>query len=229
MAAIPCVDYVIDGPDIVPARPKRANPDAIFNRYVNFVFSMDLSPQQEDAVGAGIGAWSIWDIPASHAAQIDDDRGEDMICVAVQDNVYWLDWKRYADEWDWNSFAPIEQLVRFGPIPSSPDAVDGGTTGYDLSMVKRLSTFEFALADGSLDVPGAVWYITVGEWDREQETARTGQRRTTSRMRARVSVKGRNGFVVTLEHTAAEPINITHWKALWDVIGRRVRESGIVN
>lgn len=223
MAAIPCVDYIVDSPGTVPKRPKRANPDAIRNRYVNFVGSMDLSPEQNDDIGAGVMAWSIWDIPAAHACQIDDDRGEDLICVAVQDNVYWLDWRRYKDEWDYNAFAPIEQLIRIGPLPSNETVT--GTGGYDLSTVKRFHSLEFGLKDGALGVPGAQWWITVGEWENEEATSRTAIRKTVGRMRARVATKGRS-FIVTLEHTAAEPVHITYWYAMWQVLGRRIRESG---
>lgn len=228
MAQIPCVDYIIDGPPIVPSRPKRANPDAIRNRWVNFVASMDLSPEQDNDVGAGILAWSIWDIPASHAAQIDDDNGEDLICVAVQDNVYWLDWRRYKDEWDWGAFGAIEQLVRFGPIPSNADVVDGGRDGFDVTAVKRLGMFEFNLADGALDVQGAKWWVTAGEWENEAATSRTAIRRTTGRMLTKIATKG-VGFVVTLEHTAEEPINISHWKASWDSFGGRVRRARVTS
>lgn len=227
MAAIPCVDYIIDGSPLVPLRPKRANPDAIRNRWVNFVASMDLSPEQDDDVGEGVLAWSIWDIPASHCAQIDDDRGEDLICVAIRDNVYWLDWRRYKDEWDWGSYAAIEQLVRFGPIPSSEEAVEGGRAGYDVGSVKRLHSFEFNLADGSVEAAGAKWWVTAAEWENEPYTQRTAIRHTTARMKTKIAVKGR-AFIITLEHTAEEPINITYWKAVWDAFGGRIRQSGIV-
>jgi len=225
MATIPCQDYITDPVVGVPARPKRANPDAIRNRWVNFVGSLDLSPEQSDQLGAGVMAWSIWDIPASHACQIDDDRGEDLICAAVQKNVYWLDWRAYQDEWDWNAYAPIEQLLRIGPLPSNETS--GGRGGYDPTTVKRMRSFEFGLKDGSTGAAGAKWFITVGEWENEEKTSRTTVRRTTGRMRAMIATKGR-GFIVTLEHTANEPVHITYWHAMWQVLGHRIRQSGIV-
>lgn len=225
MAAIPCADFVTESVPIVPKRIDRTNPDALANRWANFIFSMDLSAEQSDAIGAGVGAWSLWDIPASHVAQIDDDRGEDLIAVAVMDRVYWLDWRRYQDEWFWNAYAPIDQLMRIGPIPSNENATIP-TGGYDVSKLKRFREFEFSLKDGPLGQPRAVWTVTVAEWDREERTARSGQRKTATRMRTRISTKGRS-FIVTLEHSANEPVHIEHWRAAWDVVGHRLREAGI--
>jgi len=226
MAAIPCEDYVTDDVPVVPKRIRRTNPDALANRWANFVFSMDLSPEQRDPTGAGFGAWSLWDIPASHATKIDDDRGEDMIVVSVLDRVYWLDWRRYIDEWFWNAYAPIRRMVRIGPIPSNPTSTLP-TGGYDVSMLKRFREFEFSLKDGPTGAAGAIWRVTVAEWDRENETARTAQRATASRMRTRITTKGRT-FIVTLEHSANEPVHIEHWRAAWDIVGHRLREANIV-
>jgi len=225
MAAIPCIDYVRESPGTVPARITRTNPDSIRNRWANFVFSMDLSPTQQDEAGTGIGAWSLWDIPSSHAAQIDDDRGEDLICVSIKDEIYWLDWRRFLDEWNYDAFAPIRRLIRFGPLPSNAE-VTVPPGGYDLSAVKRFREFEWSLADGALGTPGAVWDVSVGEWGREERTTRTGQRRTVNRMRSKISTHG-NAFVVTLQHSAPEPINIEHYRAAWDLVGRRIRESAV--
>lgn len=224
MAEIPCPDYIIDPVPAVPGRIHRTNPDAIANRWANFVFSMDLSPEQRDEIGAGVGAWSLWDIPTSHCAQIDDDRGEDLIAIAIVDRVYWLDWRRYIDEWYWNSYAPIHRLLRIGPIPSNKETGGGG---YDLSKVKRFWEFEFSLKDGPTGAAGAIWTVTVAEWDREGRTARSGQRRTASRMRTKITTHGRT-FIVTLEHSANEPVRIEHWRAAWDVVGARIKEAGIV-
>lgn len=223
MAKIPCTDFVMDPVDVVPARIICTTRTCIANRFVGFAFSIELSPSQKDELGAGVGAWSVWDIPALNTAQIDDDRGEDLVCLSVQDKVYWLDWERYMDEWDWNAYAPIYRMVRIGPIPYNDQATDRG--GYDLDKVKRFREFQFSLDDGATGAPGAKWKITVSEFQREAQTARSTTRRTTQRMRARVSTKGR-AFIVMLEHSANEPINITDWSAHWDVIGKRIRESG---
>lgn len=225
MAAIPCSDFVAEDVPLAPKRIERTNPDALANRWVWFMASLDLSAEQKDAAGAGILAWSLWDIPSSHAAQIDDDRGEDLIAVSIMDNVYWLDWRRYQDEWGWNAFAPIHRLLRVGPLPSS-DSSTIPTGGYDLSKLKRFREFEFSLKDGPTGAPQAVWTVTVAEWDREERTQRSGRRRTASRMRTRLSTKGRS-FVVTLEHSANEPVRIEHWRAAWDVVGHRLKEARI--
>lgn len=223
MAAIPCADYVTDGPDVVPARLTCTRRTCLANRFVNFCFSTDLVYSQKDEVGAGTGAWSLWDLPASHSAQIDDDRGEDLICVSIQDKVYWLDYDRYIDEWGWNSFAPINQMVKFGPIPYNEEATQRG--GYDLDAVKRFREFQWSLADGSTGAAAATWDVTVSEHQNEAVTRRTATRRTTARMRAQVAVKGR-AFMVQLEHSANEPVNITSFTAVWDTLGKRIRESG---
>lgn len=225
MAAIPCQDYVTDPPGTVPKRIERTNPDALANRYVNFMLSLDLSPEQKEAIGEGVGAWSLWDIPATHASQIDDDRGEDLITLSVMDRIYWLDWNRNIDEWDWNSYAPIHRLVRIGPLPSN-ETESQPQGGFDLMALKRLVEFSFTLKDGPIGAAGAIWTVTVGEWDREERTQRTGQRATAERMRTQISVKGR-AFVITLEHSANEPIHIDHWSAAWDIVGRRIKESAI--
>lgn len=225
MAIIPCTDFVRDPSPIIPTRPKRTNPNAIYNRWANFVASLDLSPTQSDDVGAGVLAWTLWDIPTSHCSQIDDDTGEDLITLSVQDNIFWLDWRRYQDEWDWNAFAPINHFIRFAPIPANVEATERG--GYDLTDVKRFREFSWSLRDGATGAPAAYWWVTVGERDNEEQTSRTAVRRTFKRMRAKVAVTGQ-AFVVTLEHSANEPVNIESYTAEWDTIGRRVRQSGIV-
>lgn len=227
MAFIPCTDFIVEEVPIVPKRIKRTNPDSLANRYANFMFHMDLSPEQKDEAGAGIGAWSLWDVPTSHVSQIDDDRGEDLITFSIMDRVYWFDWRRYVDEWYWNAFAPIDRLVRFGPIPSNENA-SIPTGGYDLSKLKRFREFEFSLADGPTGAAQAEWRVTVAEWNREQRTERSGTRKTASRMRIHITTKGSLGFVVTLEHHANEPVRIEHWRAAWDVVGARIASALIV-
>lgn len=225
MAQIPCVDYITDPVPVVPARITCTERTCIKNRFAMFVASMDLSTElREKGLGEGVLAWSLWDIPGLHASQIDDDAGEDLICISVMDRIYWLDYTRHKDEWNWNAFAPIRQVIRTGPIPSNAEATNRG--GYDLEKVKRFREFFFALKDGATGAPGAFWSISVGEWEREQNTTRTTIRRTTNRMRSRISTKGSNGFVVTLQHSADEPIEINDWTAEWDVLGKRVRQAG---
>lgn len=225
MAAIPCIDFVTDPVEPVPARITCTERTCLQNRFALFVASMDLSPElHEKSLGAGVLAWSLWDIPGLHASQIDDDAGEDLICISVEDRVYWLDYTRHKDEWNWNAFAPIRRMVRFGPIPSNAEACTRG--GYDLEKVKRFREFLFNLKDGATGAPGAFWEISVGEWTREQNTTRTTTRRTTNRMRTRISTKGSQGFVVTVRHSADEPVEINNWSAEWDVLGKRIRQAG---
>jgi len=224
MAAIPCPDFVTDPAPVVPARITCTNRTCIENRFVAFVFSIDLAYNQHEQLGAGIGAWSLWDLPVSHTSQIDDDRGEDLIVVSIMDKLYWLDYTRYKDEWDWNTFAPIYRMLRIGPIPYNEQATEKG--GYDLDQVKRFREFQWSLADGATGAAQAIWTVRVVEFQREAATTRSTTRRTNTRMRAQIATKGK-AFIVTLEHQADEPINITDWVAKWDVIGRRIRESGI--
>lgn len=223
MAQIPCTDYITDPVPIKPETITCTERTCLKNRFAAFCMSMDLSPEQKDAVGAGVVAWTLWDLPALHAAQIDDDRGEDLITIAIQDRIYYLDYERNKDEWNWNAYAPIPRLVRFGPIPANQEVTS--QEGYDLSMIKRFREFFFSLDDGATGAGGAFWEISVGEWNREQQTTRTTTRRTTHRMRTRLSTKGR-AFVVTLRHSADEPVNISDWRAEWDVLGDRARQAG---
>lgn len=225
MAAIPCPDFITDPAPLVPKRIVCTNRTCLADRFVNFVASLDLSPDQKDEAGTGVLAWSLWDIPASFAAQIDDDRGEDLIALSIKDNLFWLDWDRYQDEWTWNGFAPINRMVRFGPIPSNENETSKG--GYDLSSLKRFREFQWELESGNTGAPQPFWTIKVAEWRNEDTTERSGVRRTTSRMRARIATKGK-AFVVTLEHSANEPCSSVAWHAEWDDLGKRIRESTVV-
>lgn len=225
MAAIPCPDFITDPVPTVPTRITCTERTCLANRFAGFCASMDLAPQLKDDVGAGVLAWSLWDPPALHADQIDDDRGEDLICIAIQDRIYWFDYARYKDEWNWNAFAPIHRVLAIGPIPSNQNVTS--TDGYDLDQVKRLREFTFSLKEGASGAPGAFWEISAGEWDREDKTTRTTRRRTTHRMRTRFATKGK-AFIITLRHQANEPITINDWYAEWDVLGKRIKQAGKV-
>ena len=66
VAFIPCEDYFEEDIATVPGRIKRTNPDSIQDRFVNFIYSMDLSPSpNDDQLGNTMGAWSLWDIPTA--------------------------------------------------------------------------------------------------------------------------------------------------------------------
>lgn len=224
MAAIPCSDFVDGTIPVVPGRPKRANPDSIRDRFCQFVCSMDLSPLVGDETVSEnkAVAWSLWDIPISHACQIDDDRGDDLICVSITNRIYFFDHKQYRDEWDWNEFAPIYKMMRIGPIPSSPDEVPKGS--WNPSSIKRFSQLQFPVKDARTQGALSRWRISVGEWNREEETTKVAMRQSSQRMNVKIAAQGK-AFVVTLEHAANEPVEMDHWQAVWDDIGMRVRRS----
>ena len=226
-AAIPCVDFYEEVVGTVPGRIKRTNPDSIRDRHCNFIYSMDLSalPGDED-LGEQNGAWTVWDIPTSHAAQIEDDRGNDLITVAVLNRIYALDWTRYRDEWLPNTFAPIYRMIQFGPIPYNKDSVEG-RGGYALHWLKRFRELQVALKDAATQGADSVWRISVGADGSDEETWRVGVRQTSQLLRAMIAVKGR-AFTVRLENAANEPLEIQSWFAAWETLGKRLPQSGRV-
>jgi hypothetical protein len=226
MAQIPCTDFYDEAPLTVPARIKRTNPDAIKDRWANFIYSMDLSPEQGDEdVGNQYGAWSLWDLPVSHCTQIDDDNGDDLIVVAILDRLYVLDWTAYRDEYEPDKYAPIYKSLRLGPLPSSADDVAGGRGGFQLDTVKRFREFEWSARYPSTAEDGqSKWRVSIAEWENEDATRRITIRRGSQRMRVQCALRG-TAFVVTLEHAANERVEITNWKATWDETGRPWRES----
>jgi len=222
MNLIPCEDFYEDQPPIIPKRPKRANPDAIADRWANFIYSMDLSPLPGDEeLGNQHGAWSLGDIPSTFVTQTDDDNGDDLICCAIVDRVYYLDPKAYRDEWLHNAYVPIYRMITIGPIPFNEEST--GKAEYDLKDLKRFLEFQFSLRDASQSTLSK-WRISVGEWENEDGTYVIVTRAGSRRMRARVNVKGRS-FIVRLEHAANEPIHIEHWEAIWQSLGRRLAQS----
>lgn len=222
---IACNDYIEGAVGPVPKRLYRTNPDALENRWGNFVYAMDLSPEpDDDELGNVGGAWSLWDLPVTHAAQIDDDRGDDMIVVAIMDRVYVLDWTRYRDEWDWNAFKQIYRMIRFGPIPHVRGIVDDDSrrdANLELSHIKRFREFYFALKQPPT-ANNTAYRLSVGEWDNEAAATRTTVDTMTERNRANISLQGQ-AFVVTLEHVADEPFSPYQWRAEWDDMKRPVR------
>jgi len=222
MALIPCTDFFSDAQLGVPTRIKRTNPDSIKDRWANFVYSMDLSPlQNDDELGNQYGAWSLWDLPVTHATQFVDDRGNDLVVVAIIDRVYALDWKRYADEWMHNTWAPIYRMLTIGPVPSS---LDDAPKGYELDSLKRFREIQFSLRDPIASGNESVWRVSVGEYDNEDDTYRVTMRAGSRRMRVPCALKG-SAFTVRLEHAADEPVRITHWLAKWDMLHRPWKES----
>jgi len=223
MAVIPCVDFFEEVVGIVPGRIKRTNPDSIFGRHANLTYSMDLSPLPGDEeLGNQFGAWSMSDIPSSHASQIDDDDGNDLICVSILNRIYTLSRKVFRDEWLHNTYAPIYRQITIGPIPYSEEEASKG--GYNLAELKRFLEFQFSLKDAPQDGPLSKWRVSVGEWENEDDTYVVTTRAGSQRMRARVNVKGRS-FTVRIEHAANEPIHVEHWEAFWSSLGRRLAQS----
>lgn len=220
MAAIPCTDYYTEDIGVVPVRIKRTNPDSLLDRWTPLVYSMDLSPlPDDDELGNQLGAWSMWDLPASHSAQYIDERGNDLVCIAIIDRVYWLDWNRYRDEWAPNTFAPIYRMLRIGPIPATRD---DAPKGYSLDVWKRFREFSFALRDAPESWDDSKWRVSAAEWDRNDW--RMTMRQGRQRMRIPLVTRGRS-FVVRLEHAADEPVRIEHWQAKWDMVGKRIPQS----
>lgn len=222
MAAIPCSDYFTEDIGTVPVRIKRTNPDSIKDRWTPFVASFDIlpSPKDDEATGELID-WSLWDTPASHSAQYVDERGNDLIVVAIVDRVYYFDWDRYADEWAPNTFAPIYRMLRTGPVPSNSDA---SQNGYALDVWKRFREFAFALKDEPQAGDDSKWRVSVAEWDAEEANWKVTLRHAARRMRVPVVARGRT-FNVRLEHSANEPVRIEHWQAKWNMLGRRIPNS----
>jgi len=230
MAFIDCADYVEDdNVPVIPSRIDRTNPDAIANRWANFTYSMDLSPEAGDEqLGNVQGAWSVSDLPVTHAAQIDDDRGDDLIVVAIVDRLYYLDWKRYEDEWNWNVFRSIRRMVRLGPIPTSKEdttsMAEDEADVYAPARLKRIREVQWQNNQPPNTNVAGKWTVTASEWGNEAATARSKQMKSGQRMRAKIAVKG-GSFIVTLEHRANEPIEVEYWQVLWDLLGRRIPQS----
>lgn len=224
MAEIPCEDFFEGLPGTIPIRPKRTNPDSIKDRWANFVYSMDLSPEPGDEqLGNVNGAWSLWDLETSFAAQVDDERGDDQIVVAIIDRAYILDWTRYRDEYAWETFAPTYRMMRFGPIPYSPDETEAGLAAFRMDALKRFREFSFNVKDRPRQLYSK-YRFHVAEWDNEQQTERIGTRIARLRNRFLAAVRGQS-FVVTVEHAANEQLRLEHWQAKWDVLGKRIQPN----
>jgi hypothetical protein len=175
--------------------------------------------QGDEEIGETAGAWSLWDIPTSLAAQIDDPFGDDIILVAVADRLYQLDWAQYTDEWEPNAHAPIYRLIEFGPIPPEPSR-DAGEAGYVENVLHRFREFWAVLKHEALELSSRI-RITIGEWERP-ENRRQATYETTEQLDAQIALKGR-AFTVKLEHAADEPFALRSWQAEWDIVGARTR------
>lgn len=197
-------------------------------RWVNFVYSLNLTPDpQDNDPASGLGAWSVWDLPVTYAMQDVSTRGDDLLFVAIADRVYLLDWTAYRDQWNWEAYGAIYRRLTIGPIPGSKDEQEGGK--YELPNLKRFRSFEYELAVPPADDPVQSQYkiTTVADGDASGAEA-AGYRRTQQNAAAKVALKGYS-FLVTLEHDANEDFPLIWWQAEWDELGGRRHLDTIVD
>jgi len=218
-------------PVIIRPRRVRAAECSAFadqNRWINFVYSLNLTPDPSDNDPAsGLGAWSVWDLPVTFAAQDVAPNGDDQLFVAIANRVYLLDWTAYRDQWNWDAYGPIYRKLTLGPIPGSRDEEEEGK--YSLAGLKRFRTFSFELAKPPADDPVESQYrVGVSEDGDTSGAEAAGYRRTQRNASARVAKKGYS-FLVTLEHDANEDLPILWWEADWEELGGRRRVDTIVS
>lgn len=200
------------------------------NRWVNLIYSTDLTPDPNDNDPAsGLGAWSVWDLPVTYSAQDVDTRGNDLLLVAIANRVYFLDWEAFRDQWNWETYGLIYRQLTLGPIPGSADEIEGGQL--DLDSLKRFRRLAFQLAAPPADDPVQSQYkITVeddGDSSDSLGTPAVGIRRT-QRLAEVKAAKAGYGFLVTLEHDANEDFPLIEWVAEWEEMGNRRRPNDVV-
>lgn len=194
------------------------------SRWVNFVYSINLTPQPsaDVSVAGQAGAWSTWDLPVTVSTQDVDDRGDDLMLVAMNDRIYRLDWTLYHDVFGWDTKTPIYRRLVIGPLPSNADATGDQGASYDPFQVKVFRRFTFEMNDAPAD-PLSKYRISVEE-DGRTETRRQGVRTTQKRCDAKIALRGLS-FLVTIEHQADEDFTPLWWRAEWDVKGPRIRPN----
>lgn len=211
-----------------PRRIRRAECSsyANLNRWVNFCLSMNLSgdPSDNDPL-SGEGAWTLWDLAVSVAFQDVSDRGDDLLFVCSGNRVSILDWDRYRDETNWDTFDAIYRQLTIGPIPGSKAEEEDGT--YTLANLKRFRRFTFELATEPANDPTTSEYkISVQETG--ALTQKAWGRRTTSRHgNAQIAKRGYS-FLVRLEHEANEDFPLLWWQADFEELGDRRANDAIV-
>lgn len=196
------------------------------NRWVNLVYSSNLTPDPNDNDPAsGLGAWSAWDLPVTYCMQDVSTRGDDLLFVAIANRVYLLDWEAFRDQWNWGTYGNIYRKLTLGPIPGSRDEQEGGA--YSLPNLRRFRTFTYQLAATPPDDPVQSQYkISVGE-DGATTAPAQGYRRTQRSGEAKVAQRGYS-FLVTLEHDANEDFPLLWWQAEWEELGARRRLDTLV-
>lgn len=196
------------------------------NRWVNFVYSLNLTPDPSDNDPASaLGAWSMWDLPVTYAMQDVSTRGDDLLFVAVADRVYLLDWTAYRDQWNWEAYGAIYRRLTIGPIPGSRDEQEGGN--YNLDGLKRFRTFSYQLAHPPTDDPVQSQYRISVIDDGVSTSEAAGYRRTVQNGEAKVAFRGYS-FLVTLEHDANEDFPLLDWMASWEELGGRRKPDTVV-
>lgn len=217
-----CGEFYVGNMQLIPPRIKRTNPDALEDRWVNYIYSMDISPEPgDDQLGNPLGAWSIWDLPVATTAQVDDDRGDDFITVSIDDRIYVLDWDRFYDEYNWDVKTDIYRLYKIGPLPSN--AEDAGKD-YTPHMMKRFREIAFKLTEAPTDSQSK-YRVTVEEFNNESRM-RQGVRTTLQKNRGQVSLVAAD-FAVTIEHVAHEQFSPVAWEVEWDAIRRPWRTNPV--
>jgi hypothetical protein len=213
---------------IRPRRVRQAECSAFAekNRFINFVYSLNLTPDPADNDPAsGLGAWSCWDIPAQYAMQDVSTRGDDLLFVAIADRVYLLDWDAFRDQWNWETYGNIYRRLTLGPIPGSREEQEGGD--YVLPNLRRFRSFTYQLADPPADDPVTSQYkISVADSGTPDDVAE-GYRRTQQNGETKVAKKG-YAFLVTLEHEANEDFPLLWWQAEWEELGGRRASDPLV-
>jgi hypothetical protein len=214
------------------SRPRSADPSTFTaGMYVTLAYSLDLAPiRDDDEVASALGAWSIWDLPATVATQIDNEEGNDLILFSTTNRVYVLDWGRRKDEWVWEEFNPIYRRLVLGPLPSSPDASEDPSlpaTRQPLERhgrLKRFRLFRCTTRDTPTETTPRV-RIACEEVD-NVASRRTTLRTNARRIETKIAVRGQ-GFLVTLEHADDDDFRPTFFEAEWDDLGPRVQDSAV--
>lgn len=223
-----CGDYFVGSVGLIPKRIRRANPRAIETRFVQYILSLDLTPEPDDDENPTLGAWSVWDLPISVTAQIPDDTGDDLITVAIKDRIYILDWERYRDEWNWEVYGSIYRRLTFAPIPSSQDAVDGPANpdAYRKHYLRRFRTcwFDFdTLPTAGSDSQFRITVNPVNDYSRFKQ----GVYAANKRNRAHIALSNAIDFEVTIEHEANEQFDPKFFVMEWDTVGNRIRSNSV--
>lgn len=218
----------------IPFTPRRIKQSACSEfaekeRWIGYCYTYDLTPlPDDDDPGNVAGAWSFWDLPVRACAQFDDERGNEKLLVAISNRWYVLDWTRFRDEWNWDSFDRVHRTLTLGPLPSSRGDTDAPKTGeyYTPQYLSRFRELHFALRDvpsSSPAVSPSAYRITVADAGLPTRE-RSGLRDLAQRNRASVALIA-PAFYVTLEHEADEQFSITWWAAIYDSLGRPIKDN----